>query len=120
MGQDAATTQGGNITAAALQGGNFRMQGAEGALGASQYTAGLGLQGASAIGGNTMDGARTAADLLTQQGNARASGVTGSANSWNGALGGVASSVTNAAILSKYLKNPAVPGGGGPSVRDGA
>jgi hypothetical protein len=57
---------------------------------------------------NSINGARTIADLFTQKGNAQASGTIGSANAWTGALNGVGKVANNIyqGIQLRDLFNP--------------
>lgn len=108
LGANTGVQQGNNLTAAARYGGDITTRAADTALDADKFTGTVGLQGATQIGDNTMTGARTQADLITQKGNAEASGIIGKANAWGSALGGGANAVSGAITLSQLLKNPAL------------
>ncbi len=78
-------------------------------IGGAQYGGDVGIRGATSI-----------ADLITGAGNARAAGTVGSANAWNGALGGVGNAATGygqSRTLSSLFNNSSTAGPGGVATR---
>ena len=61
----------------------------------------LGQNAAAMTGTNTLQGANTISDLMTQQGNVRAAGTVGSANAWNS---GINTAISTGANLYSLLK----------------
>lgn len=67
-------------------------------------------ENAANVGGSILTGAgRTAADLATQEGNARASGYVGSANAQQGALAGVGNAAQTFSLLRLLNRQGATP-----------
>lgn len=114
-GQEAAGTQGTNLTTAAKYGGDVHFDAARygGALntGAAEYAGTTNFNAADKVAQNTIGASKTAADYLTQGANAKAAGIVGGANALGGGIAGGANAVTSALSLRELLKNPAASGG---------
>lgn len=84
-----SSLMGTGLNAAGAASGNLMQLGQAG-LGASQFGANLGFQGAQLQAGNALDTQRQISDLMTGGAAARAAGTVGSANAWGQGLAGVA------------------------------
>lgn len=105
-GASVAGQEGTNLIGGAKYGGDINTDAAKTNLQANEYAGSTTYDAAKTAGANTINAADRAGEYLTQQGNAKASGIVGSANAVNSAVGTAIGAVTSAGNLYNALKNP--------------
>ncbi len=113
LGAATGTTQGANLIGSNEFGAGLTTGAANTNLGANEYAGTAGINAADLTSKNTIDAANTAANYRTGGAAATAAGVVGGTNALTQGLSGAAQGFGGALNLSKLLKNPAVPSGGG-------
>jgi hypothetical protein len=108
MGLDASSQQANNLNTAARYAGDINMQGAGLNLQGQTQVGEFGQRGAGMLSDNTMNAARTQADIITGRGNAEAAAKIAGGNAWGGAIANGANTIGSAMIYKDIFKNPAV------------